>query len=158
MKEIALVGSLNSLYGDVLSQLLKHEISVNALVPSPEKLMIDNSLLTVTALDPEVHNDMVKALTGYKTAVFVYNDNLTDAESNRVTLKTYNDNIRAAREAGVERVLVVGSENSQAFFTTDLRRLDDIDWVFISNVGPYAKRVRKEVEKPRCHREVYVKK
>lgn len=155
MKEIALVGTTCRIYGDVLGKLLKHEISVNAFVDDPEKLMIDNSLLTVSHIDLTDHDATKKALEGYDTVVLVYNDDLQDAATNNLTLKTFSHTVHAAREAGAKRVIVVGSENSEAFFVTDLRRLDDIDWLFISNVGPYAKRVRREIEKPSRHKEVY---
>ncbi|MDE6276546.1 MAG: SDR family oxidoreductase [Muribaculaceae bacterium] len=155
MKEIALVGTIDRIFGDVLGQLLKHEISVNAMVDEPEKLMIDNSLLTVSHLDATDAKAVKAALEGYDTAVLVYNDNLRDVRTNDLTLRSFAHTVAAAREAGVKRVIVVGSENSEAFFVTDLRRMDDIDWLFISNVGPYAKRVRKEIEKPQRHSTVY---
>lgn len=155
MKEIALIGSIDRIYGDVLGQLLKHEISVNAMVDQPEKLMLDNSLLTVSHLDVTDTKAVKEALEAYDTGVLVYNDDLRNVATNELTLKTFSHTVTAAREAGVKRVIVVGSENSEAFFVTDLRRIDDIDWLFISNVGPYAKRVRKEIEKPTRHSTVY---
>lgn len=155
MKEIALVGTISRIYGDVLGQLLKHDLSVNAMVDEPEKLMLDDSRLTVSHLDVTDPKASRAAFEGYDTVVLVYNDDLQDARTNDLTLKTFSHTVHAAREAGVKRVIVVGSENSEAFFVTDLRRLDDIDWLFISNVGPYAKRVRKEIEKPKRHKEVF---
>lgn len=155
MKEIALVGTTSRIFGDVLGKLLKHDINVNAMVADPEKLMLDDSKLAVTHLDVTDTEAARKAFEGYDTVVLTYNDNLQDADTNTLALKTFAHTVHAAREAGVKRVIVVGSENSEAFFTTDLRRLDDIDWLFISNVGPYAKRVRKEIEKPQRHCTVY---
>lgn len=155
MKEIALAGVASRIFGDVLGQLLKHGISVNAMVDEPEKIMLADSLLSVSHLDATDEAQSRAAFAGYETVVLVYNDNLRDTRTNELTLKTFSRTVHAAREAGVKRVIVVGSENSEAFFVTDLRRLDDIDWLFVSNVGPYAKRVRKEIEKPSRHNQVY---
>lgn len=155
MKEIALLGTPSRIFGDVLGKLLKHDINVNAMVGYPEKIMLADTKLTVTQLDPYNKERTAELLKGYDTAVLVYNDDLTDVETNQVTHDTFAHTAAAAREAGVKRLLVVGSENSEALFVTDLRRLEDIDWVFISNVGPYAKRVRKEIEEPRCHKQIY---
>ena len=155
MKEIALPGTASRIFGDVLGQLLNPGLSVNAFVDEPEKIMLDDSRLTVSHLDVTDETKSREAFAGYDTAVLVYNDDLRDARTNELTLKTFTRTVHAAREAGVKRVIVVGSENSEAFFVTDLRRLDDIDWLFVSNVGPYAKRVRKEIEKPTRHNCVY---
>lgn len=155
MKEIALVGANSRILGDVLGQLLKHEVAVNAMVTEPEKIMLDNSLLTVTHLDTTNYDATKEALAAYDTAVLAYSDDLEDKTTNELTLKTFSKTVHAAREAGVKRLIVVGSENSSAFFVTDLNRIDDIDWLFISNVGPYPKRVRREILEPRRHRTVY---
>ena len=39
MKEIALLGTTNHVFGDVLGSLLAKGLSVNALVDNPEKVM-----------------------------------------------------------------------------------------------------------------------
>lgn len=57
--------------------------------------------------------------------------------------------------AGVARVIVVGSPESEAFFAGHLRRFDDIDWVFISTEGDYAGRTAGELVAPKFHKEVF---
>ncbi len=155
MKEIALVGTINHVSAEVLSSLLEKDLAVNAMVDFPEKVMLANNLLTVTKLDQYNHNQKVEAFQGYHDVVLTYNDNLQDATTNDITLKTYVDSVNAAREAGVNRLIVVGSPDSEAFFVTDLRRLDDIDWVFVSTEGAFAEKVTEEVLKPSHHREIY---
>lgn len=155
MKEIALLGTVNHVFGDVMGALLARGENVNAMVDYPEKVMLDDTRLTVTHLPVEEHDRVVELLEGYHDAVLTYNDDLTDAYTNDLTLKYFVDTVHAAREAGVSRIIVVGAKDSQAFFVSDLRRLDDIDWVFISTEGAYSERAADEIEKPRFHREVY---
>lgn len=155
MKEIALLGTNNRVFADVLGSLLARGLSVNAMVDFPEKVMLDDTRLTVTHLPVEEHDRVVEMLSGYHDAVLTYNDDLTDAYTNDRTLKYFVDTVHAAREAGVARIIVVGSSDSQAFFVSDLRRLDDIDWVFISTEGDFARRAADEVTEPRYHREIY---
>lgn len=155
MKEIALVSTINRLSGDVLGRLLKEGLSVNAMVDYPEKIMLDDSRLTVTHLDVANHQSVVDSLSGYHDVVLVYNDDLQDKYTNDLTLKYFVDTVHAAREAGVARIIVVGGKDSEAFFVSDLRRLDDIDWVFISTEGDYAGRTVSEVINPRYHKEIF---
>lgn len=155
MKEIALLGTTNHVFGDVLSALLQSGLSVNAMVDFPEKVMLEDTRLTITHLPVTDHARTVESLQGYHDAVLTYNDDLQDPYTNELTLKYFVDTVHAAREAGVARIIVVGSPESEAFFVSDLRRLDDIDWVFISTEGDYPSRTVSEVTDPHFHREVY---
>lgn len=155
MKEIALLGTTNHVFADVLGALLERGLNVNAMVDFPERVMLNDSRLNISHLDVADHDSVEYALSGYDDVVLTYNDNLEDAYTNDLTLKYFIDTVHAARQAGVKRVIVVGSSVSSAYFVTDLRRLDDIDWVFISTEGDYAHRVVCEVVQPRFHKEVY---
>ena len=155
MKEIALLGTTSHVFGDVLGSLLAQGLSVNAMVDFPEKVMIEDSRLTVTHLPVTDHERTVEALQGYHDAVLTYSDDLQDAYTNDLTLKYFVDTVHAAREAGVARIIVVGSPQSEAFFVSDLRRLDDIDWVYISTEGDFSGRVADELVNPRFHREIF---
>lgn len=155
MKEIALLGTTGHVLGDVMGALLARGLSVNAMVDFPEKVMIEDSRLTVTHLPVTEHDRLREALEGYHDAVLTYNDDLRDEYTNDLTLRYFVDTVHAAREAGVERIIVVGSPDSEAFFVTDLRRLDDIDWVFVSTENDYPDRVADEVVDPHFHREEY---
>ena len=155
MKEIALLGTNNRVFADVLGALLERGLSVNAMVDFPEKVMLDDSRLTVTALNVANHQSVEDSLQGYADAILTYNDDLEDAYTNELTLKYFVDTVHAARQAGVGRIIVVGSPQSEAFFVTELRRLDDIDWVFVSTEGDFSRRAADEVTAPRFHKEVY---
>lgn len=153
MKELALVGTTCHVYSEVLSKLLESGVVVNALLTDPERLMVNNELMTKEHLDPANEEAVEKALSGLHDAVLVYDDNLRNVEHNELTLKSFVKTVTGARRAGVARVIVVGGPDSEAFFVTELRRLDDIDWVFVSTEGDYATKVRDEVVEPRHHRE-----
>ena len=155
MKEIALLGTTGHVFGDVLGTLLARGLSVNAMVDFPEKVMVEDTCLTITHLPVEDHDRVKEALEGYHDIVLAYNDDLSDAYTNDLTLKYFIDTVHAAREAGVARVIVVGSPMSTAYFVTDLRRLDDIDWVFVSTENDYPDRVADAIIKPTFHREEY---
>lgn len=155
MKEIALIGTTGRVFGDVLGALLAQGLTVNAMVDFPEKVMIEDTRLTVTHLPLGEHQKVVDALQGYHDAVLTYSDDLSDPYTNDMTLKYFVDTVTAARQAGVARVIVVGSPMSEAFFVTELRRLDDIDWVYISTENAYPERTAAEVVEPRFHREIF---
>ena len=155
MKEIALLSTTGHVFGDILGALLARGLSVNAMVDFPEKVMVEDSRLTVTHLPVQDHDRVREALEGYHDIVLAYNDDLEDAYTNDLTLKYFIDTVHAAREAGVARVIVVGAPQSTAYFVTDLRRLDDIDWVFISTEGDFPNRAADELIEPSFHREVY---
>lgn len=155
MKEIALLGTNNRVFADVLGSLLARGLSVNAMVDYPEHVMLEDTRLTVTHLPLGQHQAVVDMLQGYHDAVLTYNDNLQDSYTNELTLKYFVDTVHAAREAGVARIVVVGSPDSEAFFVSDLRRLDDIDWVFISTEGDFPARAADEVCQPHFHKEVF---
>ena len=156
MKEIALLGTTCQVFADVLSSLLEKDMTVCAMVDTPSKVMLDNSRLTVQHLPVEDHDRVKEDLEGYHDAVLTYNDDLTDAYTNSRTLNYFVDTLTAARQAGVARLIVVGSPVSEAFFVTELKRIDDIDWVFISTEGDFPHRVAREIIEPRFHKEVYV--
>lgn len=155
MKEIALLGTTGHVHGDVLGALLARGLSVNTMVDFPEKVMVEDSRLTIMHLPLSDHDRVKEALEGYHDVVLTYNDDLSDPYTNDLTLKYFIDTVHAAREAGVARVIVVGSPQSTAYFVTDLRRLDDIDWVYISTENNYPDRVADEILNPRFHREEY---
>ncbi len=155
MKEIALTGTNCHIFADVLSALLHRGIAVHAYVTYPERLMVEDVDLTVSRLAVDSPSTMHSDFEGYHDVVLTFNDDLTSSEDNDFTLHQFNPLITAAVEAGVRRVVVVGSPESAAFFMGDLRRRDGLDWVYISTEGDYAERVAQEVAAPHYHKEEY---
>ncbi len=155
MKEIALVGTNNKVFANVLSSLLSRDLSVNAMVDYPEKVMLEQTRLTVSRMDFYDEEKMRSSFEGYHDVVLTYDDNLRDAAHNEIALKSFDKTLTAVRQAGVSRVVVVAGMDSEAYFVSLLRRIDDIDWVFISTEGDYATRSANEIVSPRFHKEVY---
>ena len=156
MKEIALTGMNGHVFADVLSEFMHRGQSVNAFVSNPERVMIENSALTLSLLDVADKDTLKDGFEGYHDVVMTFEDDQTDHDANDFVLKYYVEMVNAAREAGISRLIVVGSPEAEAFFMGDLSRHTDIDWVFISTEGDYARRAADEVIRPRFHREKYV--
>lgn len=155
MKEIAITGLNGHVLADVLTALLHRGITVNAYVSNPERLMLDATNVTVSQLDANTKDALKESFEGYHDVVLTFDDDQTNHDTNDFVLQHYAEMVNAAREAGVSRIIVVGSPEAEAFFVGDLRRRDDIDWVFISTEGDYATRVADEVVEPHFHHEVY---
>lgn len=155
MKEVALVGTTSRVFSDVLTLLLERDLIVTAMVDYPERVMLNDEQLTIEHLDTLSEAACEEAFQGYHNVILAYDDNLGNARHNELTLKSFVPTLTGARRAGVNRVIVVGSPDSEAFFVTELRRIDDIDWVFISTEGDFATRAANEVIEPSFHREVY---
>lgn len=157
MKEVALTGTNCHIFAEVLSALLHRGIAVHAFVTNPEHLMLDDTNLVISRLDADDKERLTHDFEGYHDVVMTFNDDQTDVESNDFTLHHYNQMVNAARDAGVSRIIVVGSPESSAFFMGDLRRRVDekIDWVFISTEDDFADRAVSEVVEPHFHKEEY---
>ncbi len=118
MKEIALLGTTNHVFGDVLGSLLASGLSVNALVDTPEKVMLDDVRLTVQHLPVEDSERVREMLEGYHDAVLTYNDDLQDVYTNDLTHKYFTDTVNAARDAG-KQVCAVGTSVLRAMATAE---------------------------------------
>lgn len=145
MNEIALIGPISDVQADILGALLEYDLHVNVMVAEPQKVMLNDKRLRTTAINIAKHNDVRSALRGYNALILAYNDNLTDIEANDTTRRYYASTLRAAREAGIKRIIVVGSPMSEAFFVSTLRRLRDIDGTFISTRGDFAHRTANAI-------------
>lgn len=156
MKEIAVTGINGHVLADVLSALLHNGITVNAYVNEPMRLMDTSTQLTVGLLRADDKDELRRSFEGYSDVVMTFDDNQLDHDKNSFVLDHYYEMINAAHEAGVNRVIVVGSPQSEAFFTNNLKRRSDVDWVYISTEGDYASRTVEEVLSPKFHREVYM--
>lgn len=156
MKEIAITGLNGHVLSHVLTHLLHRGVSVNAYVNNPERLMDTSTQLTASLLDVEDKDRLRDLFTGYDTLIMTFDDNQTNHDENSFVLDNYDKMVHAAREAGVKRLVVVGSPQAEAFFTGDLKRRSDLDWVFISTEGDYGKHAVDEALEPRTHQAVYV--
>lgn len=141
MKRTILAGPVCNVFGDILSELLRNNIEVKALVEFPEKFMVTNDLLTVSRLDVADKKNLEASLSGYGKAVFAFDDNLENDADAMLALEHYPEMINAAIAGGVKKLVVVASPESEAFFAGHLARHTDIDAKFISTEGDFAGKV-----------------
>lgn len=153
MKEIALISANGPVASAVLSRLLEHDLSVNILSLFPERIMLDNSRVTVSRLDVRSEEKVREALEGYSTVVIANESDLQNDELDNIILKYFDKTLNAASQAGAKRVIVVGAKESNAFYLSHLNRREDIDWVYYDTEGDFANRVAEEVVNPKYHRE-----
>lgn len=144
MKEIAVTGRNGHVLAEVLSALLHQDLTVNAYVDEPLKLMATNDRLSARLLDTSSKDALRRCFDGYDQVVMTFDDDLRDHDQNTFVLDHYYEMINAAHEAGVKHLIVVGSPQSEAFFTNNLKRRDDVRWTFISTEGDYAHRTSLE--------------
>ena len=108
--------------------------------------MVQDSRLTIMHLPLSDHERVKEALEGYHDVVLTYNDNLSDSYTNDLALKYFIDTVHAAREAGVARIIVVGSPPVYSLlcyrFTPSRRH----------RLGIYLN--RKQLSRSRCRRNI----
>lgn len=152
MKEIALIGANGPVMSAVLTSLLERELSVNALTLFPEKVMLDNTRLTISRFDVTNEEAVREALEGYSTLVIANESNLENEAMDDLVLKYFQKTVEAAAKAGITRILVVGGKMSNAFYLSKLKATN-LDWVYFDTEGDFAKYVADEVVAPRFHKE-----
>lgn len=161
MKKTALIGASGFAGSAILNELLARGYQVEALVRNPDKVKVDNPLLTVKKVDVADPEVLAAALKGYDTVISAYNPGWTNPDIYNLTLQNYPRILQAAKEAGVKRLLIVGGAGT-LFCAPGLRVVDSgaipaeimggvkslgefylntlndektIDWVFFSPAG-----------------------
>lgn len=155
MKEIAVTGLNGHVLSEVLSYLLHKGVTVNAYVNNPERLMDTSTQLTASLLDVYDKDRLRSLFTGYETVIMTFDDDQSNHDENSFVLENYGRMVHAAREAGVKRLVIVGSPQAEAFFIGDLKRQDEVDWTFVSTEGDFAKHATDEALTPTTHKAVY---
>lgn len=153
MKEIALIGANGRVMSAVLSSLLSRGLSVNVLSLKPERVMLDDTRVTVSRLDVYSEENVREALEGYSTVVIANETDLADDAMDNLVLRYFDSTVNAAVKAGVSRVIVVGAKESNAFYLNHLENKNSIDWVYFDSEGDFADSVADEVVRPHYHRE-----
>lgn len=155
MKEVALIGTGGAVYADVLSKLLEDGLSVNAFVPNPERMMIENTALTISLLDLDHSELMTEVLGGYDQAVIAIEIDQTNAQNNDVVNHYYNKWLKEVINAGVKRLVVVAPHATTAFVLSHLNATTpELDWVLIPTDGDFARHTVKQLVEPSLHRTV----
>lgn len=161
MKKTALIGASGFVGSAILNELLARGYEVEALVRNPGNVKVVNDRLTVKKVDVADTAALAADLKGYDTVISAYNPGWTNPDIYDLTLQNYPNILRAAKEAGVKRLLIVGGAGT-LFCAPGLRVVDsgvipaeimggvkslgefylgtlanekDIDWVFFSPAG-----------------------
>lgn len=161
MKKTALIGASGFVGSAILNELLARGYEVEALVRNPGNVKVENDQLTVKKVDVADTAALAADLKGYDTVISAYNPGWTNPDIYALTLQNYPRILRAAKEAGVKRLLIVGGAGT-LFCAPGLRVVDsgvipaeimdgvkslgefylgalanekDIDWVFFSPAG-----------------------
>lgn len=161
MKKTALIGASGFVGSAILNELLARGYEVEALVRNPGNVKVKNDRLTVKKVDVADTAALAADLKGYDTVISAYNPGWTNPDIYNLTLQNYPRILRAAKEAGVKRLLIVGGAGT-LFCAPGLRVVDSgvipaeimggvkslgefylgalanekaIDWVFFSPAG-----------------------
>lgn len=161
MKKTALIGASGFVGSAILNELLARGYEVEALVRNPGNVKVVNDRLTVKKVDVADTAVLAADLKGYDTVISAYNPGWTNPDIYDLTLQNYPSILRAAKEAGVKRLLIVGGAGT-LFCAPGLRVVDSgvipaeimggvkslgefylgtltkeraIDWVFFSPAG-----------------------
>lgn len=161
MKKTALIGASGFVGSAILNELLASGYEVEALVRKPDNVKVENDRLTVKKVDVADTAALAADLKGYDTVISAYNPGWMNPDIYNLTLQNYPRILRAAKEAGVKRLLIVGGAGT-LFCAPGLRVVDsgvipaeimggvkslgefylgtlanekDIDWVFFSPAG-----------------------
>lgn len=161
MKKTALIGASGFAGSAILDELLSRGYQVEALVRNPDNVKVENPLLTVKKVDVADTEALAAALKGYDTVISAYNPGWTNPDIYNLTLQNYPRILQAAKEAGVERLLIVGGAGTLfcapglrivdsgaipaeimggvkslgEFYLKKLNNEKSIDWVFFSPAG-----------------------
>lgn len=157
----ALIGASGFVGSAILNELLARGYEVEALVRNPGNVKVENDRLTVKKVDVADTAALAADLKGYDTVISAYNPGWTNPDIYNLTRQNYPRILRAAKEAGVKRLLIVGGAGT-LFCAPGLRVVDsgvipaeimggvkslgefylgtlanekDIDWVFFSPAG-----------------------
>lgn len=161
MKKTALIGASGFVGSAILNELLARGYEVEALVRNPGNVKVENDRLTVKKVDVADTAALAADLKGYDTVISAYNPGWMNPDIYNLTLQNYPRILRAAKEAGVKRLLIVGGAGTLfcapglkvvdsgvipaeimggvkslgEFYLGTLANEKDIDWVFFSPAG-----------------------
>lgn len=161
MKNVVIIGASGFVGTAIVEEALTRGYQVKGIVRNPEKVTISNPNLKLIKADIMDAESLTELLKGEESVISAYNPGWTNPEIYDDTLKGYTSILKAAKNAGVKRLLIVGGAGS-LYVAPNLRVMDtstfpqeilpgvkglakvltdfllpekDIDWVFFSPAG-----------------------
>lgn len=112
MKRIAIIGASGFVGSAILNEALSREVQINAIVRKPLSIPVTSLNLTVSQADVMDEEKLATLLSGKDAVISAYNPGWKNPNIYDDTLKGYASIIKAAKKAGVKRLLVVGGAGS----------------------------------------------
>lgn len=164
MKKVTIIGASGFVGSAILKEALSRGYQVNAIVRNPEKITVKSPNLKIVKADIMDEKKLVDLFCGEESVISAYNPGWANPNIYNETLKGYPAILRAAKSAGVKRLLMVGGAGT-LFVAPNLRVVDsgaipdeimdgvkslgefylntlmnekEIDWVFFSPAGHIA--------------------
>ncbi len=160
-KKVALIGASGFVGSAILRELLDRGYQVEALVHNPDKMKIESPALSVKKVDVADEKALEEDLRGYDSVISAYNPGWANPNIYEETLTNYPKILKAAKKAGVKRLLIVGGAGTLfvkpgvrlidtgtlpeawlpgvkslgEFYLNTLMNEKDIDWIFFSPAG-----------------------
>lgn len=161
MKKVALIGASGFVGTAILNELLSRGHEVTAIVRNPEKVSAKSEKLNVVKADVSDTDALLAALKGNDAAISAYNPGWTNPNIYEETLKNYPLILKAVKQAGFKRLLIVGGADTLfcapglrvvdsgaipaeimggvkslgEFYLNTLMNEKELDWVFFSPAG-----------------------
>ena len=161
MKKVALIGASGFVGTAILKELLSRGHEVTAVVRNPEKVSVKSEKLNIVKADVSDVNALSDALKGNDAVISAYNPGWTNPNIYEETLKNYPLILKAVKQAGLKRLLIVGGAGTLfcapglrvvdsgaipaeimggvkslgEFYLNTLMNEKDLDWVFFSPAG-----------------------
>ena len=158
MKNVVLIGASGFVGTAILNELLNRGHKVTAIVRDPTKVTASNPNLKVVQADVTDTDVLIEASKGKDAVISAYNPGWKNPNIYEETLKNYPLIVDSVKQAGVERLLIVGGAGTLfyapgkmvmdaddipakllpgikslgEFYLNTLRKENDIDWIFLS--------------------------
>lgn len=168
MANVLLIGATGFVGSAVLNELVERGHKVTAVVRNVEKIA-KNDLVTAVKEDVANVEAIAKLAEGKDAIISAYNPGWTNPEIATLITENYPKILEAAKQSGVERLLIVGGAGSLFcapglrvvdsgaipaeimggvrplgdFYLNTLMNENDIDWIFFSPAGVFDQEGKK---------------
>ncbi len=161
MKNVVLIGATGFVGNALLNELLSRGHKVTAIVRDAMKVKVQNDLLTVVVGDATDIATVGQLAAGADAVISAYNSGWTNPRQYEENKQNYPRILEAAKQAGVERLLLVGGagilyvapsvrlaetdalpeawlpgvKSAYEFYLETLSKEQNIDWVYLAPPG-----------------------